>query len=170
MRQKSKAVQHLSIIDIQDEFGTPIQTLEKGMNDLKIRPTLDVCTNDVNAKFPKYFTKFDDALKQEWDEDFFMNPPYSKVDIFMAYAYNQYKKHNVNGLILTYSKTDTEWFHTYVYNESKDKWLAEFYPIKGRINFNDEYGIPTEIWSKKDKKYRKGVAPYPSCWIVYRKK
>jgi len=150
---KSKAVQHLQGIIIQDEYGTPNDKLDQAVNQYKILPVLDVCSNGPNAKCVGYFTKEMDALSQEWDLDFFMNPPYSKVDKFMKYAYEQHKKHNVNGLILTYSKTDTRWWHEFV--EEK----AEVHFIKGRIKFMDEHGNPT-----------KHPAPYPSVWIIYRKK
>lgn len=150
---QSKAVQHLQGITVQDEYGTPKPELDKAVIDYKILPVLDVCTNDRNSKFPMYFTKEHDALKQPWSEDFFMNPPYSQVSKFMKYAYEQHMKYNVNGLILTYSKTDTKWWHEFV----EDK--AEVHFIKGRIKFMDENGNPTKY-----------SAPYPSVWIIYRKK
>lgn len=148
-----KAVEHLKNITVQDEYGTPFDKLEQICKDCNINPIIDVCTNTSNHKFPVYFTKDQDALKKEWTRDFFMNPPYSKVAEFMQYAYQQHKKHNVNGLILTYSKTDTRWWHEFV--EGK----AEVHFIKGRIKFKDENG--------NDTKY---PAPYPSVWIIYRKK
>lgn len=76
----------------------------------------------------------------------------------MEKAYAEHKKWNVNGLILVYSKTDTKWFNRYVYDQSKAKWLGEFYPIPGRIKF----------W--KNGKKTEFPAPYPSCLIVYRSK
>ncbi len=63
-----------------------------------------------------------------------------------------HRKHNITLLVLTYAKTDTKWWHNYI--EGK----AEYYFHKGRISFNDKYGIPT-----------KNKAPYPSVWIVFRK-
>jgi len=150
---KSKAVQHLKGITVQDEYGTPQDKLDKACIDYRIFPILDVCSNGPNAKFVCYFTKEIDTLKQEWDMDFYMNPPYSQVGVFMRYAYEQHLKHNVNALILTYSKTDTKWWHDYVENK------AEVHFIKGRIKFNDERGKPTKY-----------PAPYPSVWIIYRKK
>ena len=147
------AIQHLGIINIQDEYGTPMQLLNNAMDRYKIWPLIDVCTNHPNKKMPVFFTKDQDALKQNWNLDFFMNPPYSEVRRFMKYAYEQHQKWNVDALILTYSKTDTKWWHRYV--EGK----AEVHFIEGRIRFLNEAGHPT-----------KHPAPYPSCWIIYRRK
>lgn len=141
------------MISIQDEYGTPHNKLTKAMADYEIFPRLDVCSNTINKKFDSYFTIQDDALTKQWDVDFFMNPPYSKIRQFMRYGYEQHRKHNVNGLCLTYSKTDTKWWHQCV--EGK----AEVHFIEGRLKFNDEHGMIT-----------KHPAPYPSCWIIWRKK
>jgi len=83
----------------------------------------------------------------------------------------------VNGLILTYSKTDTKWWHEYI--EGK----AEVHNIKGRIKFLDENGkikkyckncktsfSGIDICPRCDGELRENCAPYPSCFIIYRKK
>lgn len=149
---QAKSVQHLQNISIQDEYGTPISLLRSAMFQFDVLPFLDVCTTDVHAKFQNYFTIKDDALTKEWNYDFFMNPPYSKVKEFVKYAHEQHKKHNVTALILTYAKTDTKWWHEFV--EGK----AEVHFIKGRVKFYDSQGILT-----------KNSAPYPSVWIIFRK-
>lgn len=149
----SKAVAHLQGITVQDEYGTPFDKFKQAIADYHIYPGLDVCSNEANKKARNCYTKEQDALTKEWREDFFMNPPYSKIADFMRYAYKQHLRYNVNALILTYSKTDTRWWHDVV--EGK----AEIHFIKGRLKFMDEFGNPT-----------KHPAPYPSCWIIYRKK
>lgn len=149
----SKAVQHLQNISIADKYGTPLTLYYEATTRYGIRPILDVCADRINHVTDSYFTEHDNALTKQWNVDFYMNPPYSKIRDFIKYAYEQHKKHNVNGLLLTYAKTDTKWWHDYV--ESK----AEIYFIKGRIKFFDEHGILT-----------KNSAPYPSCWLVYRRK
>lgn len=139
-------------IRVQDEYGTPQEVLDQACELYNIHPHLDVCSNKFNAKFYEYITMEQDALKQVWDVDFFMNPPYSKIADFMRYAYDQHLKYNVDALILTYSKTDTRWWHDVV--EGK----AEVHFIKGRLKFKDIIGKDTPH-----------PAPYPSCWIIYRK-
>jgi site-specific DNA-methyltransferase (adenine-specific) len=146
-----KALAHLKLINKQDEYGTPLDLLSKAMSNYKIFPSMDVCSNRANAKFSKFFTIDDNALRQEWNEDFFMNPPYSKIKQFMHYAYAQHIKHNVSALVLTYAKTDTHWWHELI--EGK----AEVHFVQGRIKFNNELGQKTKY-----------PAPYPSCWIIWR--
>lgn len=153
VKNLSKALQHLGIINIQDEYGTPWPVFQSGVKLAGFQPLLDPCTNHANAKCKLFCTIDEDALCREWRFDFFMNPPYSRIREFMAYAYNEHVRHNVNGLCLTFAKTDTKWWHRYV------EGIAEVHFIEGRIRFLNAEGHPT-----------KHPAPYPSCWIVWRKK
>jgi hypothetical protein len=74
------------------------------------------------------------------------------VSEWMAKAYKESKENNVDGLCLTFAKTDTKWFHKYV--EGK----AEVHFIEGRLRFNE---------NKKRSNY---PAPYGSMWVIYRSK
>jgi site-specific DNA-methyltransferase (adenine-specific) len=149
----SKAVQHLQGITTQDEYGTPRWLYDMMQLKAGFTPLLDTCSNIFNPKCTKFYTINDNALSKPWDVDFFMNPPYSKVRQFVKYGYEQHLKHNVNGLVLTYAKTDTKWFHGQVYEK------AEIHFIEGRLRFMDYHGNPTPH-----------PAPYPSMWFVWRKK
>ena len=71
----------------------------------------------------------------------------------MKYAYEQHCTHNVTGVALIYSKTDTRYWHDWV--EGK----AEVHFVKGRIKFLDE-----------EMQESKNAAPYPSCFVIWRKK
>lgn len=148
----SKAIQHLQSITTNDEFGTPWQVYQRGVKLAGFTPYLDVCTNLFNKKCDSFYTISDDALTKQWTKDFYMNAPYSKVKQFLKYAWEQHHTHHVNALILVYAKTDTRWWHEYVQGK------AEVHFIQGRIKFNDYYGKPTPH-----------PAPYPSCWVIYRK-
>jgi len=150
--KNSKSVQHLQSININDEYGTPTPLYRKALFDFDLTPILDVCATELNRKCLHYFDLEHDALKQNWNEDFFMNPPYSRITEFISKAHYDSKRFNVDGLILVYAKTDTKWWHEHV------EGIAEVHFIKGRIKFNDANGIKT-----------KNSAPYPSCWIIYRK-
>lgn len=152
MNTFSKAVGHLQNISIKDEYETPEILFDLACCEYEIFPKIDVCATFKNSKCEKFYSIETDALLENWDEDFFMNPPYSKIKIFMKKAFEESRKNNVNGLILTYSKTDTQFWHNYV--EKK----AEVHFIKGRIKFFFN-GIKTKY-----------PAPYPSCFIIYRKK
>lgn len=149
-----KSIKHLSIIKEQDNYDTPPKLFNKACKIYKIRPVLDVCASSSSNLCYDFFTEVNDSLLPyfKWDVDFFMNPPYSKVEKFMKKAWYEYKKYNVDALILIFAKTDTKWWHSFV--EGK----AEVHFIKGRIKFYKN-GFET-----------KNSAPYPSCWIIYRKK
>ena len=147
-----KSIKHLSIIKKHDKWETPDKLFYQALAKFKVKPTLDVCASRKNSKCIHYITEAEDSLCFEWLEDFFMNPPYSRVTEFMKKAYYQTQKHGVTGLILVFSKTDTKWFHSFIEGNPK----AEVHFVKGRIKFLQD-GIES-----------KNSAPYPSCWIILR--
>ena len=151
----SKSVQqHLADININDMWETPNLELKKAMMKYDVLPFLDVCSTAHNAKFSEFFTEKDDGLNQDWNMDFFMNPPYSQIDTWMKKAYDQHTKHNVTGLILVYAKCGVKWFEDYVYDYSNDQWLAEFKPINHRIQFKINGIIPRYCKICKKKFYK----------------
>jgi len=145
-----KAIKHLANISLQDNYGTPPNLYALACQKYNIFPTIDICANDENTKCKKFITELENCLCTEWHETFFMNPPYSKVNAFMKRAYYQHLKNGIEGLILVFAKTDTQWWHSYVENK------AEIHFIKGRIKFYRN-GYET-----------KNSAPYPSCFLIYR--
>ena len=120
----SLSVQHLSIIKKRDEWETPLRFFTQACVDYHIHPTLDVCATNLSKKCDQYIgpdhknSARRDALHMAWDTDFFMNPPYSRVTDFMKYAFAQVWEYTLNALILTYSKTDTKWWHKYIEGNS----------------------------------------------------
>lgn len=160
----TKAIEHLSYINIQDEYGTPKEVFEKACKKYNIHPTIDICGSEKNHVLENYYNKKQNCFTKEINEDFFMNAPYSEIAKFMGFAFAQHRNHNVSVLILAYSKTDTKWWHNYV------EPYAEIHFIKGRIRFNDADGNPTVNRKISSKKFgHKQSAPYPSCWIIFRK-
>lgn len=172
----SKAVTHQINLTINDEWETPKEILQDAMRKYQIAPMLDVCATDSNSKFSKYYTMNNDALNREWDDDFFMNPPYSKITQWMKKAYEQHRKHNVNALILVFAKTSVKWWHEYV--EGK----AETHFQKGRIRFlfngvepryckHCKKRFAEEITHCKicNRKIGKSSPTYDSVWIIFRK-
>ena len=150
----NKSIQHLANVTLDNEWETDPGMLNDACAKFGIFPELDVACKTGNKKCNKGFhlDALEDAMIRDWDLDFFMNPPYSQVEQWIAKAYYEHRKHNVNALSLVYSKTDTKWWHKYV--EGK----AEVHFIEGRIKF-----LKNGVKSKNS-------APYPSCWIIYRKK
>lgn len=151
-----KSVDHLSNIKVYDDWETPIDLYRLGVEQIDFTPELDVCATAESSKCSKYY-KRPEGLYKAWNVDFFMNPPYSEVDIWIKRAYEQTRKYNVNGLILVFNKSDTIWYDKYVYSQQMENWIAKLIPIKGRINF-----LKNGIKSKNS-------SPYPSCWLVYQK-
>jgi len=85
-----------------------------------IYPQIDICASDTNHVIDNYITKEQNCLDKNYDitKDFFMNPPYSKISMFMEFAYNQHLKNNVSCIILIYSKTGTKWWHQFVQDKT----------------------------------------------------
>jgi len=150
---ESKAVKHLAIINKNDEYGTPISLFLESCGKYNCTPKVDYFANDVNHVCDKYYTKSDDAFSKSWTENGFINSPYSMIGKVMQKAYEEHMANNVELMILAYAKTDTQWWWKWVENK------AEVHFIKGRIKFLDAKGNPTKLSS-----------PYPSVWIIYRRK
>jgi len=173
----TKAQTHQVVVNENDLWETPPDVLEEAMIKYDIHPTLDVCAYPLNAKFPKFFTPINDALTQEWRENFFMNPPYSQITQWMQKAYEQHKKHNVNALILVFAKTSVKWWHAFV--EGK----AETHFQQGRIKFllngiEPRYCKKCKKRSTENNPYcsicgdniPKSSPTYDSVWIIFRRK
>lgn len=111
--------------------------------------TLDPCADEYNHKCNKYFTEKDDGLLQDWGgEIVFCNPPYGKaIKDWVRKAYIEGCKPNTTVVLLIPARTDTQYFHDYVYHEAK-----EIRFIKGRLKFGDS----------------KNAAPFPSMVVIYR--
>lgn len=112
-----------------DEWGTP-QHVFDALND-EFRFTLDPCSTDDNAKCEAHFTAQDDGLSKSWTgETVFCNPPYSNVKQWVEKCYTESRKKCTTVVALLPSRTDTRWFHEYVYGK------AEIRFIKGRLKFS----------------------------------
>jgi len=106
--------------------------------------TLDVCATADNAKCKRYFTPDDDGLSQDWGrETCWMNPPYGReIGEWIRKAYES----NALVVALLPARTDTKWFHNYIYEKASIRF------IKGRIRF---VGATSG-------------APFPSMVVIWR--
>ena len=111
--------------------------------------TLDPCADEFNHKCNKYFTEGDDGLLQDWGgEIVFCNPPYGKaIKDWVRKAYIEGCKPNTTVVLLIPARTDTAYFHDYIYHEAK-----EIRFIRGRLKFGNS----------------KNAAPFPSMIVIYR--
>jgi phage N-6-adenine-methyltransferase len=110
--------------------------------------TLDPCATHENAKCDKYFTIKEDGLKQNWQgETVFCNPPYGRViKDWVKKCYEESRKENTTVVMLIPARTDTSYFHDYIYNKAK-----EIRFIRGRLKFGNA----------------KNSAPFPSMVVVF---
>lgn len=110
--------------------------------------TLDPCADDSNHKCNKYYTEEDDGLLQDWQgEIVFCNPPYGKaIKDWVRKAYIEGCKPNTTVVMLIPARTDTIYFHKYIYHKAEIRFL------KGRLKFGNS----------------KNSAPFPSMIVIYR--
>lgn len=129
----------------RDDWETPVEFFDK--YNAIYHFTLDVCANDKNFKVSRYFNREINGLVQSWKgEVCWMNPPYGReISQWVEKACNETRQHNCIVVGLLPARTDTRWFHNYVYRKAE----VEF--IKGRLSFDG-----------------KGSAPFPSMVAVWR--
>lgn len=110
--------------------------------------TLDPCATKDNAKCSKYFTIKEDGLKQDWQGyTVFCNPPYGrKIKEWVKKCYEESQKPHTTVVMLIPARTDTSYFHDYIYHKAK-----EIRFIRGRLKFGNA----------------KNSAPFPSMVVVF---
>ena len=130
----------------KDEWSTPQDFFNELNKEFNF--TLDPCATPENAKCEKYYTKEDDGLKQDWSgETVFCNPPYGRaIKDWVKKCYEESKKPNTTVVMLIPARTDTSYFHDYIYNKAK-----EIRFIRGRLKFGNA----------------KNSAPFPSMVVVF---
>lgn len=100
----------------------------------------------------RMLTKKDDGLAAKWNPEatVWMNPPYgAETKKWMK----KLSEHEAGGIALVFARTDTQWFHDYVFRRAE----AMFF-LKGRITFCRTDGSPCA-----------GGAPAPSVLVAYKK-
>lgn len=129
----------------KSDWETP-QWLFDDLNN-KFHFTLDPCANRDNHKCDNWFSKESDGLNKSWQgHTVFMNPPYGReIGKWVEKAYREYQK-GVTVVALLPARTDTRWFHNYIYGK------AEIRFIKGRLKFSGS----------------KNSAPFPSMIVIYK--
>ena len=105
------------------EWETPKDLFDKLNEEFDF--ILDPCSTIKNKKCDHFFTIEQDGLKQDWSKykRVFMNPPYGKeITKWVKKAYEE----SIKGCIvvcLLPARTDTKWFHTYVYGKAELRFL-----------------------------------------------
>ena len=128
----------------KDDWETPQDLFNR--LDEEFYFTLDVCASDTNYKCKEYITKEEDGLATDWGkETCWMNPPYGRqITKWVEKAYGS----KAMVVALLPARTDTKWFHDFIYNK------AEIRFIKGRLKFSGS----------------KNSAPFPSMIVIWKTK
>lgn len=129
-----------------NEWSTPQDFFDNLNNEFNF--TLDPCATKENRKCEKYFSIEQDGLKQDWSNNIvFCNPPYGKeICKWVEKCYMESKKDNTTVVLLIPARTDTKYFHEYIYNKVK-----EIRFIKGRLKFGNQ----------------SNSAPFPSMLVIF---
>ena len=155
-----------------DEWGTPFDLFRELNDEFHFR--LDACTTGDNPLGTElFYTREHDGLKQKWVDPTFVNPPYGKglqaikwIEKALLEA-----ETGVTTVMLLPSRTDTKWFHKYIY----DKDGIELRFLKGRLTFRlpkdnpglyyNDPNIPGNRTTNKT-----SAAPFPSVLIIFKPK
>lgn len=126
-----------------DLWETPQDLFDKLNNEFHF--TLDVCATPENAKCNSFYTKEQDGLSQPWKGVVWCNPPYGKqIGSWVRRGFFASLSGNTVVMLLP-ARTDTRWFHEYIYGK------AEIRFIRGRLKFGGS----------------KNSAPFPSMVVVF---
>jgi site-specific DNA-methyltransferase (adenine-specific) len=147
---------NLMFSSISNEWETPknlFDTLNKEFNF-----TLDPCCTKENKLCKKYYTIKTDGLSKDWSgETVFINPPYGReIGKWVKKCYEESLKGTICVMLIP-SRTDTKWFHTYIYNKAEIRFL------KGRLKFINRL-LPS--W-RIDGNFKMQSAPFPSMVVVF---
>ena len=114
-----------------EEWATP-QSFYQTLNE-EFHFSLDPCASRTNAKCKIFFTKDDDGVAKDWGTHrVFCNPPYGRNMRLWARKCFEASQHGATVVLLAHARTDTQWFHCWVYGKA-----AEIRFIKGRLKFGD---------------------------------
>lgn len=112
-----------------DDWETPQDLFDKLNNFYQFQ--LDVCATEKNAKCPNFISPEQDGLLQDWAKVNWMNPPYGReISHWIKKAFKEAEKGNKTVALLP-SRTDTKWFHDYIYRKHEIRF------IKGRLKFGN---------------------------------
>ena len=122
-----------SKLSLSDDYETPTQLYKELCFTHAIEPKIDVCANVDNKKCQDFFGVNVDSLLCSWTVDAWVNPPHSMTGKFVEKACNEWKKHNINVMMIIPANTcSSKYWHEFI------QPYASYYPIMGRIRFLHE--------------------------------
>ena len=112
------------------EYSTPDSIVKPLIQEFDL--TRDVCASKNNFKLNKYWTKEDNALLKNWEENCWMNPPFDRnIGKWALKAHSETIKYGGYKVCLLPVRSNTVWW-------SKICLDAEIRFINGEVNFNNE--------------------------------
>lgn len=93
--------------------------------------TYDVAADSTNYKHENYYTEDIDGLTQNWSGICWCNPPYGRNICKWVRKAHEEAERGVKTVMLIPSRTDTLYFHDYIYNRYEIRFL------KGRLKFGN---------------------------------
>jgi phage N-6-adenine-methyltransferase len=159
---RSKAIHFSRESDLWETPDDVFQALHEEF-DFKV----DGAATEETSKLPVWYgpgSSIDsDALHASWEGPVFLNPPYSQCYAFVEKAYTECVINRVTTVILLPARTDTKWFHNFIWDKHKNKpydfdhFKVEVRFLKGRLKFK----LPGK---------KANSAPFPSMVVIFRPK
>jgi len=131
------------------EWSTPQDFFDK--LDREFGFQLDAAATPDNAKCARFYTDRNNGLREDWTPGpVWCNPPYGRgmSAAWVKKGHDEAIRHRQTVVMLVPSRTDTRWFHDFVYN----KIGVEVRFVRGRLKFGGSTNS----------------APFPSMVIVFR--
>lgn len=129
-----------------DVWETPVEFFRA--LDAEFHFDCDACATNDNSKCERFFSPEQDGLKQDWVGTVWCNPPYGRNILeWVRKGFISANSGKATVVMLLPARTDTKWFHEYVYGKAEIRFL------RGRLKFGGS----------------KNSAPFPSMIVVWRK-
>jgi hypothetical protein len=140
----------------RDDWETPQAFYEELDNEFHF--TLDAAASATNAKCPRWFSKEDDALPQEWSGRVFVNPPYgSKLSAAFIKKASEQRNSCELIVVLIPAHTSTKWWRTYVWHDGAPApGVTLRFPPRLRNDKPNQIGKSERRW------------PFPCALIIFR--
>lgn len=131
-----------------NEWSTPQDFFDMLNKEFKF--DLDPAATKENAKCKKFFTEKDNGLLQSWGGyRVFCNPPYGReLRKWVEKAATESKKRGTVVVMLIPARTDTSYFHDFIYGKADIRF------IRGRLKFGGH----------------ENSAPFPSMIAIFKNK
>jgi site-specific DNA-methyltransferase (adenine-specific) len=139
------------------DWATP-KTLFDSL-DKEFHFTLDFCATEKSKKCQRFYSKEQDALKQNpKGEVIFCNPPYGReIGKFVKKCF-ELSKTNIIVMLIP-ARTNTNYWHTYIYDSTKHVFRVPVRFLKGRVKF---CGLNTRgEWIENQ------PCTFPSCIVIF---